>query len=273
MQSEAVIPCLGLRDPPLSEVHPGQCVDRTDTVQVWWVPTGSAEFGGQVAGPSGAECLSELERERAGRFRCIADRRRFVCCRLALRQLLGNALDTPPEEVLFVEESYGKLAVEAPPRRGRVSFNVSHSGDWGCIVLAGGPRVGVDVEGTRRPHNLELLAKKVFTDEERRDWSSLPREAQEGVFLRYWTLKEAVAKATGWGLRLPLARIPVHLGRPTVLRNLLPDWHREEMITAGELSPPQAGYYAALAVGAPEFPRIEVGMIDFRQAWKEFDDG
>jgi 4'-phosphopantetheinyl transferase len=41
--------------------------------------------------------LSDDERERAGRFHFDRDRRRYICARGALRQLLSRYLDAAPE--------------------------------------------------------------------------------------------------------------------------------------------------------------------------------
>ncbi len=273
MQNRAVTACWD-GDHSLSPgVNPRHCVGRPDAVQVWWVATGSDDSNEASTDRTEAAWLTGAEWERAARFRGEADRRRFVRCRMALRQLLGIALGTPPDQVDFIEESYGKLVLKDPGANRRISFNVAHSGDWGCIALAGGPSVGVDVEGTRRPHNLELLAKKILTEEERSYWDGLPSGEQGKAFLRFWTLKEAVAKALGWGLRLPLARIRVHLGRPTVLGDLPSSGSPVAAIAAGELWSPQEGYYGALAIGAPSFPQIEVGMIGFQQELEEFGYG
>ncbi len=53
-------------------------------------------------------CLYEDERERAARYRQVADRVRFVATRLALRDLLGRYVDVEPAPLRFAMTRHGR---------------------------------------------------------------------------------------------------------------------------------------------------------------------
>jgi len=53
----------------------------------------------------------------------------------------------------------------------------------------------------------EGLAEVVLSPEEYRVWAGMGREAGRVRLYEFWTLKEALLKATGWGLRVDPSRI------------------------------------------------------------------
>jgi 4'-phosphopantetheinyl transferase len=60
--------------------------------------------------------------------------------------------------------------------------------------------VGVDVEQLRDLPDALIIAQQHFAPSETGALRSLPADARTTTFLRYWTHKEAVIKATGEGL-------------------------------------------------------------------------
>ncbi len=148
--------------------------------------------------------LSPGERERAARFRFAQDRRRFEVSRGLMRQALGRWLGLAPTEVAIGYGTHGK-----PRVRGGPSFNVAHSGPWVLMALAEEGRVGVDVEVVRPLADLEEVAARVFHPEERAELSAAGADERARLtpFYRLWTRKEALVKALGGGLSLPLERL------------------------------------------------------------------
>ena len=143
-----------------------------------------------------AEALTPDELERAGRYRVESARRSFVAVRAALRRVLGARLGLAPAEVELTLSEHGRPGVGG----GRVSFNVSHSGDIGLIAVADGDRrVGVDVEQVRSETDFRALAERFFHPDEARAIGD-----RRDAFFRCWTRKEAVVKAIGQGLSHPL---------------------------------------------------------------------
>ncbi|MDD6094375.1 MAG: 4'-phosphopantetheinyl transferase superfamily protein [Clostridia bacterium] len=91
-----------------------------------------------------------------------------------------------------------------------VRFNLSHSGDYAICALSP-TDVGCDIE------KIALcpmeIARRFFTEDEYREIKAQPEgEMRDGLFYRYWTLKESFIKATGQGFGLPLNSFKINLG-------------------------------------------------------------
>jgi 4'-phosphopantetheinyl transferase len=141
-------------------------------------------------------CLSAAELERADRFFFERDRRRFVVARARLRQLLGERLGMAPQDIRLAYGANGKprLADEA------MRFSVSHSGEVALFALSKAREVGVDVEAVRPIDSADAIAAHILSQRERRAYAA----ARDKVlaFLRFWTRKEALAKAIGAGFSI-----------------------------------------------------------------------
>jgi 4'-phosphopantetheinyl transferase len=134
--------------------------------------------------------LSADEHERAGRYARGDDGRRWAAARAALRVLLAARAGMDPREIAFTHGPHGKPHVEAGP-----CFNLSHAGGIALVALAGAREVGIDVERTDRRSHAILRA---LTDAERLALGERPAHLD---LMRIWCRKEALAKATGGGLR------------------------------------------------------------------------
>lgn len=144
-----------------------------------------------------AQLLSLDERERADRFYFEHHQRRFVVARGMLRSLLGCYLDRDPCQIEFCYGSQGKPAlalVDTPA----MHFNVSHSEDLSLYAIAQ-QAVGIDVERVRSI-DAKSLAQRFFSPREYAWLTCQPIDQWQPAFLRLWTGKEAVLKATGEGL-------------------------------------------------------------------------
>jgi 4'-phosphopantetheinyl transferase len=93
-----------------------------------------------------------------------------------------------------------------------VDFNVSHTQGVGLVGIARGVRIGVDVEQTDRDVRADGLARKFLTRSEQATLEPLAEPARKERFLRYWTCKEAMSKATGDGLSAPFRNLEIVLG-------------------------------------------------------------
>ena len=97
------------------------------------------------------------------------------------------------------EDGHGRPEV----RGGRFDVSITWAGRWGIVALAEG-RVGIDAELLRaspRPVTSALSAAETTA------LASLPERSRGEMFVRLWSAKEAVAKADGRGLSLPLAQL------------------------------------------------------------------
>jgi len=155
-----------------------------------------------------AATLSDAERERARRLRFHRDRRRFMVARARLRELLAARLGVAPESVELAYGTHGK------PRLGSQSawrFNLAHCDDVAVYAFSTANEVGIDIEAIRQEREADAIASRFFSRRENAEYSGLaPRDKPVGFF-NCWTRKEAVVKALGEGLSMPLNEFDVSL--------------------------------------------------------------
>ena len=156
-----------------------------------------------------APLLSVTEHQRAARFGTDALRNRWMAGRATLRILLGRRLGLAPAAVRLQRGRRGRPHVEDGQG---IDFNVSHTGSTSVIAIAEHLRIGVDIERIDRRLAADKLARKFLSARERQAMTDLPEDDRRRRFLRHWTCKEAMSKATGDGLIAPFARIETELG-------------------------------------------------------------
>jgi 4'-phosphopantetheinyl transferase len=229
----------------------------SDVVQVWTATTDD------VPGPAWESCnhwLDTSERERRQRLQVDADRVAFV----AAHALLHWALDqvgVPPQRHQFVHNPFGRpQLVQGPGRTEPMpGFSMSHARGLVAVALGPGPLVGIDVErvAVRRVDPL-ALARRCF-DSGAAAWIAAaaadPALCRQRFF-QVWTLKEALVKAVGLGLSLPLDSFAVQADAPHAVTGapaLRPAgrWRIEQWS-------PDAGSWAALAVDEPAGRPLQV---------------
>lgn len=186
--------------------------------------------------------LSDDERHQAAQFRQPLDQTRFIIRRAALRLLLAEILGRSAPDIDFQRSAYGKPFVTGGPPK--LEFNVSHSNALALIAVTVTQRVGIDVEWLSPLAEMAQIAARIFAADEHTQWQSLPADERMPAFYTAWTRKEAVVKALGKGLSVPLNRVAVLLpsSRLTVDAGLdsVPDWMVKNL-------PLFEGYVAAVA--------------------------
>ncbi len=194
--------------------------------------------------------LAPAEAARAARFGTAALRGKYVAGRATLRLLLGRALGVGPAAVPLRRGPRGRP--ELAGATAMPDFNVSHTRGGAVFAIARDLprelRIGVDVERADRRLDADRLARKFLTARERATLPADDADARRTRFLRYWTCKEAMSKATADGLIAPFARLDVDLDAGATPRLLdgpppyLPDAWRLHAIAV------PAGFLATLAV-------------------------
>jgi 4'-phosphopantetheinyl transferase len=144
--------------------------------------------------------LTETERRVAAGIQGARAGVRYVAGRTFLRHRLGRLLGCDPLSVELVTGPDGKPALAEPV----LSFNVSHAGDLVLIAVSRPRRLGVDVEQIRPDLDVGAVTEELLGPADRR--AVTDAVAREGIeaFFRYWTRYEALVKARGDGLVLPL---------------------------------------------------------------------
>jgi 4'-phosphopantetheinyl transferase len=159
-------------------------------------------------GLDGAEInriLANDERRRASHFAFALNRKRYEIRRAVLRILLGAYLERRPEDITFSYNSYGKPMLEDSD----LSFNMSETAGIAVYAVARNRSVGADAERIREFSQMTQIAQRFFTKCEYDLLCATPEDGMAKRFFEYWTRKEAVFKAIGKGLSIPLNSIDV----------------------------------------------------------------
>ncbi len=187
--------------------------------------------------------LSQEEKARHDRFHFERDRRRFRFSHGLLRRLLAGYLNQQPHEIKFCYTQYGKPYIETSENQSGVEFNMSHSGDLVLVGITRSIPIGVDVEKIEPLPDMDQVAGRFFAKGEQKDLFSLSGSKKITAYYQCWTRKEAVIKASGEGLSMPLDSFRVSLLPEEPVRVI--NSSDEKPWTLFDLTP--AGGYAAAA--------------------------
>ena len=196
------------------------------------------------------ECLLEGdELRRAARFHMPLARKRYICGRGILRQLLGHCTASQPQCIRFLIGSNGKPELVQDCELPRLHFNLSHSGGMALYAFTRVCPLGVDLEQIKPLDFLDDLADFIMTSNEKSAWAQMPVNQRLASFYRLWTLKEAVLKAAGVGISEHLQEITVSFTpeSPPTLQHALPLFCPPREWTMADLQP-ISGFSAALAM-------------------------
>ena len=208
-----------------------------DTCHVWWACLTSIHLEVEPL-------LAAEERARLRAFRSPEARDGFAAACAITRLASAAYLHRLPADVTILRTCRACGRPHGKPRLGvpsPIEFSISHSGHCVVVAFARTTPIGVDVEAPwpERPfHNEEVadLAQQALTPTEAATLCAMDQTEQARGFLRYWTRKEAVLKATGQGLNVPMREVSVtgpnepaqltgwsmklHLSEPVTLRDL-----------------------------------------------------
>lgn len=184
-------------------------LDTVAGVMFAWVP-----LRGTLASRD-LELLSPREMQRALRFHGAHAFARYTALRVAARYAVSHYADCSPDTVRIGQDRCPRCSSpdHGPPVvRGAgegITLSLSRSGEIGVVAVATGAAIGVDVEQQGLADSAKLV-RHVTTWREEQYVNAQPGAARERAFLRCWTRKEAVGKASGVGIVFDLARLHVH---------------------------------------------------------------
>jgi 4'-phosphopantetheinyl transferase len=221
--------------PDVATLAPGE-------IHVWTADL--REHGTMLASLS--ELLRDDERERAARFVREQDRAMCIWSHGSRRAILSDYLGQDPRTLELAVDRWGK------PRLGCVDlcFNVSHTGTIALLAVTRGREVGVDVERIHRFREPTSLPDTMLSAAERDALSSVPVLDRADWLCACWCRKEAVLKAVGFGLHIPLEDVSVmaHLEATPALASNDPRLVANRWTLRDLEAPP--GHRAALAYEA-----------------------
>jgi len=207
------------------------------------------------ARPGHAALLDDRERGRRAALRHPVDRARFTLAAALLRLAVAGAVGGSPGAVRVERTCPDCGAPHGRPRLPGTGLHasVSHSAGRVVVALSAAAPVGVDVERVRSGPDVAALARTVLAAGE-------PLGAPAELFT-YWCRKEAVVKATGEGLRVPLGEVVVGPARQPAR---LVSYRGAPLAAALADLPAGPGYAAAVAVlgsGRPEVWMADPGDL------------
>ncbi|HEY8609573.1 MAG TPA: 4'-phosphopantetheinyl transferase superfamily protein [Noviherbaspirillum sp.] len=189
------------------------------------------------------------EHARAARFPQAEDGLRNLLGRALLRTMAAHYGGMDPNSLIRVS-TWGKPELEGCS----VGCNISHAGNQLWVAVASSSRVGIDVASASAGQEYRDIAAGFHPDE-----VAALRRATDGrlATMRCWNRKEAVSKATGLGLSLPLRDYAVDCGvTPSHWLRLPPPRTARSDWTTVDL-PVGDGYVGALAV-AGRIARVDI---------------
>jgi 4'-phosphopantetheinyl transferase len=146
--------------------------------------------------------LSTEEKAKFERIVFLEDKIRFLLTRVLIRNVLSfYEKQIPPKGWVFKKNIYGKPYIAN--QSSKLKFNISHSNKTVVVGVSERNELGVDVEELDRKIDFNSMSKKVFSTSEYCHFISSKKEDQPEIFYRFWTLKEAYAKALGKGVSIP----------------------------------------------------------------------
>lgn len=162
---------------------------------VWWATTDalpSHEF----------PYMSLAERHRLSRYRRAIDRSRYILGTMLLRVAVADSLGGDPSQVRISRAcacgaEHGRPRVEGDQQ---IALSLSHSANTAVVAVSSNGPVGVDLEAKAKDYDSLAAISGVLSDRELKE--ALSAGMSTAYLLRVWTLKEAVLKAAGVGLRV-----------------------------------------------------------------------
>lgn len=193
--------------------------------------------------------LSADEISRASQYRNKIDRQRYRKSRSVLRIILSGYISVEPSKIRLEIGQHGKPGLSRKIHSPSIEFNISHSNKLMLFAFARSRRVGVDIEHVRPFPELAHLVNRYFTERESSAIRSISKQQRTSSFFSGWTRKEALLKAIGKGLQIPLNTFEVSLDPSEEEPRLsLPQNFKEEAQWRLISFSPEEDYIAALAV-------------------------
>jgi 4'-phosphopantetheinyl transferase len=155
--------------------------------------------------------LSTYEKKRSQQLQFDRDKQRHVFSRGILRLILSKYVQESPNQIEIVIGPHGKPALSQRGGEYSIHFNLSHSHDCVLYSITRVGEIGVDVEKIREVPDMEKIVEKFFSAREKASFKGLAPSQKKQAFFNCWSRKEAMIKAMGGGLSLPLDQFDVSI--------------------------------------------------------------
>jgi len=162
-----------------------------------------------------AALLSDEERKRKDRFHFPKHRHFYLVTRALEKSLLSRYTGIAAADLRFDRNAYGKPQLRQPAEADPLHYNISHTDQLIMMACYRSGSIGIDLESPQRDVDHTAIAPLCFTPAE---LTLIEKQttavAQTHQFFEFWTLKEALIKAVGKGMSIPLHSIAFDLTQP-----------------------------------------------------------
>lgn len=184
--------------------------------------------------------LSENEKKRTEQFSNDIDAFLFAVRHNLLRLILSGYLKCNPSEIRFGANPFNKPFIAFP--KTPLQFNISVTSNRFIATLSMRHPIGIDLELIIQIKDIDQLIADYFTKNES-DWI-YNHSGDETIpaFFSLWTKKEALVKAIGQGLSIPLNKFEVLSVNPVAFGSN--EWYIKPLNIYDDCS-------AAIAINSP----------------------
>ncbi len=219
---------------------------KNEAIDIWAIRLDSVDHSMDES----LALLSESEQSQAGRYIFPEIQRRYIQSHAGLRRILAHYyLAQTPEGIQFVTNAFGKPALAESSTQDNIQFSLSHSGELALVAVTVNRPLGVDVEWIKPLSDHLRIAKHHFSTDEVDALNKVDPSTSGEAFIQLWAGKEALIKARGEGLNIPLdqfslANLITHPGHPSCKVTLPGDtrtWFIDRLTV-------KTGYLGAVAV-------------------------
>ena len=148
--------------------------------------------------------MTKEKQDRVSRYKDFERRKCSVAGEKLVKDYIGKSLNISPEALVILTDKNGKPYIENSP----IYFNISHCENV-LVYTFSDKEIGIDVERIR-PISLNIL-KRFFSEKEQEyvlghlptkdDFQKSENEEILERFYRVFTLKEAICKKSGIGIK------------------------------------------------------------------------
>jgi len=150
--------------------------------------------------------LSDWEQDRFNSLKREEDKVRYVTSHVLVRAALSELYPVAPGEWRLKQTQTGKPFVSTPWVTQEIHVSLSHTRQLvGCAIAC--LPVGLDIEAVSQTLEVDAMLVYTMAPQELARWACQPQGDSVKRFLRYWTLKEALAKALGVGMAVPFSSL------------------------------------------------------------------
>lgn len=206
-----------------ADKFPG-CLYGIDHIHVW---KASLDYNESKIN-SAIEFLSMDEVERANRFYFENDRSQFIVRRSILKQIIAKYLEIDPKNLLFGYNLFGKPHLINDSLKHSLKFNMSYSNNMALYAISYEIEVGIDIEFIQKDIEFQQIIDRFFSPNEIEYLRNINIDKRKEEFFKIWTRKEAVLKALGKGVSIPLQMVNVAYNRSNFIFRIHNDGNHGE---------------------------------------------